>query len=166
MAVPLQPLLWLDTRVRQMFPVRLRHERVSSAHLLATTAYARLRTHAVHVMHPAPPLCTARCPQFCAIININLAVVNTLPLPALDGGYMLLLAVEALRGGKKLPEKFEQVRSGCGCARVCSGRGCARACRVTACAAQQHIAHRVGARAWFVHAAAAVRVCSQRATPA
>lgn len=53
--------------------------------------------------------------QFCAIVNINLAVVNTLPLPALDGGYLVLLALEALRGGKKLPEKFEQVREGGGC---------------------------------------------------
>lgn len=47
--------------------------------------------------------------QFCAIVNINLAVVNTLPLPALDGGYLVLLMLEAIRGGKKLPEKFEQV---------------------------------------------------------
>jgi len=31
-----------------------------------------------------------------------------LPLPALDGGYLLLLCVEALRGGKKLPQKLEQ----------------------------------------------------------
>jgi Peptidase family M50 len=29
--------------------------------------------------------------QFAAIVNINLAVVNVLPLPALDGGYLLLL---------------------------------------------------------------------------
>ena len=29
--------------------------------------------------------------QFAAIISINLAVVNALPLPALDGGYMALL---------------------------------------------------------------------------
>jgi len=46
--------------------------------------------------------------QFCAIVNINLAVVNMLPLPALDGGYLALLALEAVRGGQKLPEKFEQ----------------------------------------------------------
>jgi hypothetical protein len=62
---------------------------------------------------PLPLLSTihnaAPCSQFCAIVNINLAVVNTLPLPALDGGYLVLLALEALRGGKKLPEKFEQV---------------------------------------------------------
>ncbi|KAH7297235.1 hypothetical protein KP509_26G060600 [Ceratopteris richardii] len=46
--------------------------------------------------------------QFAAIVNINLAVVNTLPLPALDGGYAFLILLEALRGGKKLPDKVEQ----------------------------------------------------------
>ncbi|MEW5306624.1 MAG: hypothetical protein WDW36_009078 [Sanguina aurantia] len=45
--------------------------------------------------------------QFCAIVNINLGVVNLLPLPALDGGYLMLLMIEGLRG-KKLPEKLEQ----------------------------------------------------------
>jgi membrane-associated protease RseP (regulator of RpoE activity) len=46
--------------------------------------------------------------QFAAIVNINLAVVNTLPLPALDRGYLALIALEALRGGKKLPYGVEQ----------------------------------------------------------
>lgn len=46
--------------------------------------------------------------QFAAIVNINLAIVNILPLPALDGGYVLLILLEALRGGKKLPDKVEQ----------------------------------------------------------
>jgi RIP metalloprotease RseP len=46
--------------------------------------------------------------QFAAIVNINLAVVNLLPLPALDGGYLALLAVEAVRGGVKLPKEVEQ----------------------------------------------------------
>jgi len=46
--------------------------------------------------------------QFASIININLAVVNMLPLPALDGGFLALLAVEGLRGGKKLPVEVEQ----------------------------------------------------------
>eukprot|EP00877_Chromochloris_zofingiensis_P009012 jgi/Chrzof1/4364/Cz14g10130.t1 len=45
--------------------------------------------------------------QFCANLNINLAVVNILPLPGLDGGYLLLLLLEALRG-KKLPQTVEQ----------------------------------------------------------
>jgi membrane-associated protease RseP (regulator of RpoE activity) len=33
--------------------------------------------------------------------------VNVLPLPALDGGYLLLLAVELARRGKKLPQEVE-----------------------------------------------------------
>lgn len=46
--------------------------------------------------------------QFAAIVNLNLAVVNILPLPALDGGYLLLLLVEAVRGGKKIPTEVER----------------------------------------------------------
>eukprot|EP00210_Caulerpa_lentillifera_P008285 g7906.t1 len=45
---------------------------------------------------------------FAAVVNINLAVVNILPLPALDGGYLALLLLELLRGGKKLPQDVEQ----------------------------------------------------------
>ncbi|CAK0786395.1 hypothetical protein CVIRNUC_009608 [Coccomyxa viridis] len=45
--------------------------------------------------------------QFAAILNINLAVINILPLPALDGGYLALLVAEAVRG-KKLPQGIEQ----------------------------------------------------------
>lgn len=47
--------------------------------------------------------------QFAAILNLNLAVVNTLPLPALDGGYLALLLVEAAQGGKKVDETFQRV---------------------------------------------------------
>ena len=46
--------------------------------------------------------------QFASVININLAVVNILPLPALDGGFLLLILIEAARGGKKLPTEVEQ----------------------------------------------------------
>ncbi|KAL3676742.1 hypothetical protein R1sor_026690 [Riccia sorocarpa] len=45
--------------------------------------------------------------QFAAIVNINLAIVNLLPLPALDGGYLAFVALEAIRG-KKLPDGVEQ----------------------------------------------------------
>lgn len=44
--------------------------------------------------------------QFCALVNINLAIVNMLPLPALDGGFMLLLLIEAIRG-KKMDKALE-----------------------------------------------------------
>ena len=46
--------------------------------------------------------------EFAAAVNINLAVVNMLPLPALDGGYLALIALEAVRGGDKLPKELEQ----------------------------------------------------------
>ncbi|KAH9317770.1 hypothetical protein KI387_019539 [Taxus chinensis] len=46
--------------------------------------------------------------QYAALVNLNLAVVNLLPLPALDGGYLALIALEAVRGGKKLPQHLEQ----------------------------------------------------------
>ncbi|XP_024960067.1 probable membrane metalloprotease ARASP2, chloroplastic [Cynara cardunculus var. scolymus] len=46
--------------------------------------------------------------QFAAILNINLAVINLLPLPALDGGSLALILVEAIRGGRKLPLEVEQ----------------------------------------------------------
>ncbi|KAG1368325.1 Membrane metalloprotease ARASP, chloroplastic [Cocos nucifera] len=46
--------------------------------------------------------------QFAAVINLNLAVINLLPLPALDGGSLALLLVEAARGGRKIPREVEQ----------------------------------------------------------
>lgn len=44
---------------------------------------------------------------FTAIISINLAIINILPLPALDGGQLAFLLVEALRG-KPLPERIQE----------------------------------------------------------
>ena len=45
--------------------------------------------------------------QFGALISVNLAIINILPLPALDGGQLLLLMVEGLRG-KPLPNKLQE----------------------------------------------------------
>ena len=41
-----------------------------------------------------------------ALITVNLGVFNLLPLPALDGGKLLLLVLEAIRR-KPIPEKYE-----------------------------------------------------------
>jgi membrane-associated protease RseP (regulator of RpoE activity) len=43
---------------------------------------------------------------YTALISINLAVLNSLPLPLLDGGQFALLLIEALRG-RPLPERFQ-----------------------------------------------------------
>ena len=43
---------------------------------------------------------------FAALISINLAVLNSLPLPLLDGGQLLLTVIEGLRG-KPVPVKIQ-----------------------------------------------------------
>lgn len=43
---------------------------------------------------------------FAAFISINLAVINILPLPALDGGQLAFLLAEGVRG-KPLPQRFQ-----------------------------------------------------------
>ncbi len=42
-----------------------------------------------------------------AIISLNLGIMNLIPFPALDGGRLLLLLIEGLRGGKKLDPSKE-----------------------------------------------------------
>jgi regulator of sigma E protease len=44
-----------------------------------------------------------------AILNINLAIVNILPFPALDGGRVVLILIELLRGGKRLKPELEGI---------------------------------------------------------
>ena len=43
---------------------------------------------------------------FAALISINLAVLNSLPLPLLDGGQLLFTIIEGLRG-RPIPEKIQ-----------------------------------------------------------
>ena len=39
--------------------------------------------------------------ELTALISISLAIVNILPIPALDGGRLLFVLIEAVRGRKK-----------------------------------------------------------------
>ena len=43
---------------------------------------------------------------FSALVSINLAVLNSLPLPLLDGGQLVLIILESIRG-KPIPEKIQ-----------------------------------------------------------
>ena len=41
-----------------------------------------------------------------ALLSINLAIVNILPFPALDGGRIMFVLIELARGGRRIsPEK-------------------------------------------------------------
>lgn len=42
-----------------------------------------------------------------ALISLSLAVINILPFPALDGGRLLFVFIEVLRGGKPVSAKYE-----------------------------------------------------------
>ena len=47
--------------------------------------------------------------QLAILLSLNLAMLNLLPLPALDGGRLLFVIVEVLRGGKKLAPEREGI---------------------------------------------------------
>ena len=51
--------------------------------------------------------------QFTAVLSINLAILNAMPFPALDGGRILFLAIEKIRR-KKLNIKAEQYANAAG----------------------------------------------------
>jgi regulator of sigma E protease len=44
-----------------------------------------------------------------AILSLNLAIVNILPFPALDGGRIVLVLLELIRGGKRLKPEREGI---------------------------------------------------------
>lgn len=41
---------------------------------------------------------------FAAVLNVNLALINLLPIPVLDGGWLVFLLIEAIRGKPLKPE--------------------------------------------------------------
>ncbi len=46
---------------------------------------------------------------FIGFISINLAIINILPLPALDGGRLLFLALEVVRRGRRISPQRERL---------------------------------------------------------
>ncbi|MFA4930747.1 MAG: M50 family metallopeptidase [Patescibacteria group bacterium] len=46
--------------------------------------------------------------QLTAILNINLAIINLLPIPALDGGRLFFIIIEKIRG-KKISDQIENL---------------------------------------------------------
>ncbi|OQA28907.1 MAG: Regulator of sigma-W protease RasP [Chloroflexi bacterium ADurb.Bin344] len=47
--------------------------------------------------------------QFVALLSINLALVNILPLPALDGGRIIFILIEAIARKRLIKEKVENI---------------------------------------------------------
>ncbi|MBI5878680.1 MAG: RIP metalloprotease RseP [Chloroflexi bacterium] len=49
------------------------------------------------------------CMQFTALLSVNLAIINMLPFPALDGGRLVFVVLEVLRRGKRVKPELEGV---------------------------------------------------------
>lgn len=46
---------------------------------------------------------------FTAFLSVNLAFINVIPFPALDGGRLLFVIIEKIRGGKKVKPETENI---------------------------------------------------------
>lgn len=46
---------------------------------------------------------------FTALLSLNLALINLMPFPALDGGRLIFILVEALRGGRRIDPRKERL---------------------------------------------------------
>ncbi|MCB1183695.1 RIP metalloprotease RseP [bacterium] len=46
---------------------------------------------------------------FVAFFSINLFLLNLMPIPVLDGGHVLFLFIEVLRGGRPVPERLQAI---------------------------------------------------------
>ncbi len=51
--------------------------------------------------------------HFMAVLSINLALLNILPIPMLDGGHLLFFILEAVRG-KPIPMKHREIAQAIG----------------------------------------------------
>ncbi len=47
--------------------------------------------------------------SFIAFFSVNLFLLNLMPIPVLDGGHVLFLLLEVIRGGKPVPEKLQAI---------------------------------------------------------
>jgi len=48
--------------------------------------------------------------QFAALLSINLGLINLLPVPVLDGGHLVTLAIEGLRGKPLKPKQMQFIQ--------------------------------------------------------
>lgn len=50
-----------------------------------------------------------RLMDFTALLSLNLAIINLFPFPALDGGRLIFVILEALRGGRRVDPRTERL---------------------------------------------------------
>jgi regulator of sigma E protease len=86
--------------IRELFSSRENLEQVAGP-----VGMAQLTNTLVELDSPIPVW--VRLAQFSILLSLNLAILNLLPLPALDGGRLLFVGLEVIRGGRKIPPEKE-----------------------------------------------------------
>jgi regulator of sigma E protease len=52
------------------------------------------------------------------VLNVNLAMLNLLPFPVLDGGHIMLALLEAIRRRPVSPKVLQAIQTGCAVALI------------------------------------------------
>lgn len=47
--------------------------------------------------------------DFMTFLSVSLAILNLLPIPILDGGHLMFFTIQALRGGKPVSLRFQEL---------------------------------------------------------
>ncbi len=105
------PIAWRPLHVGDAGPAILRaFQGTAFATIRITGDYVKLLTFRANIKELGGPIAIARIGSqaaksgwrnflnLCALLSINLAVLNALPIPFLDGGHMAMLGFERIRG--------------------------------------------------------------------
>jgi regulator of sigma E protease len=95
---------WLITTVRSL--VMLVQGRLTANDLSGPVGIAVTIDETIEVAKPyGIPTVVLTMINFAVLLSVNLGVMNLLPLPALDGGRLLFMLIEVVRGKPVPPEK-------------------------------------------------------------
>lgn len=95
---------WLKTTVKSL--LMLIQGRLSANDLSGPVGIAVTIDETIEVAKPyGIPTVVLTMINFAVLLSVNLGVMNLLPLPALDGGRLLFLFVEVIRGKPVAPDK-------------------------------------------------------------
>jgi regulator of sigma E protease len=95
---------WLKTTIKSL--VMLVQGRLSANDLSGPVGIAVTIDETIDVAKPyGIPTVVLTMINFAVLLSVNLGVMNLLPLPALDGGRLLFMLIEVVRGKPVAPEK-------------------------------------------------------------
>lgn len=95
---------WLKTTIKSL--LMLVQGKLSANDLSGPVGIAVMIDETIEVVKPAGiPTLVLTMINFAVLLSVNLGVMNLLPLPALDGGRLLFMFIEIIRGKPVSPDK-------------------------------------------------------------